>query len=385
MQFKFFSSTQITFGPGKLNSIGDIAREYGKRAFILFGCPKSITDRLIDLLDTHGISCTTVKIEQEPTVDLIGILVDLARQFSPDLVIGIGGGSAIDSAKSTAIFITNSGELMDYLEVIGKGEPFLSPPLPLITIPTTAGTGAEVTKNAVLGSIKHLVKVSLRSPYLFPKVALVDPELTISMPPEITAYTGLDALTQLIEPYTCIEPNPLVDSLCRDGIQRIAQSLYQVFDNGKDLHSREDMSLASLFSGIALANAKLGAVHGLAGSIGGEIPAPHGAICACLLANVMEINIAAINEQLPGHPVMDRYNNVGKILCNHPDASATDGMEWIREFCLHAKIPPLSAYGLTEQKISKIIDKAKIASSMKGNPITLSDVELRNILHKSLL
>jgi alcohol dehydrogenase class IV len=384
MQFEFLTSTQIKFGPGKLNSIGDIAREFGKRAFIVFGCPKPIIAQLTDLLESHGISCYTVKIELEPTVDLIGMLVDLARQFSPDLVIGIGGGSALDSAKSTAVFISNSGELMDYLEVIGKGEPFYSPPLPLITIPTTAGTGAEVTKNSVLGSKKHHVKVSLRSPYLFPKIALVDPVLTLSMPPELTAFTGLDALTQLIEPYTCIEPNPLVDSLCRDGVKRIAQSIYQVFDNGKDLQSREDMSLASLFSGLALSNAKLGAVHGLAGPIGGEIPAPHGAVCACLLPKVMEVNIAAIKERIPSHPVMDRYNTVGKILCNNPAASAMDGLEWIQEFCLHAKIPPLSAYGLTEPKISRIIDKAKIASSMKGNPVTLSDVELRNILQKSL-
>lgn len=384
MQFEFLTTTKIRFGPGKLNSIGDIAGEFGKRAFIVFGCPKPITDRLTDLLEKHGISCSTVKIEQEPTVEMIRKLVNLARQFSPDLVIGIGGGSAIDSSKSTAVFLSNSGEIMDYLEVIGKGKQFISPPLPLITIPTTAGTGAEVTKNAVIGSIKYHVKVSLRSPYLFPKIALVDPELTINMPPEITAFTGLDALTQLIEPYTCNEPNPLVDSLCRDGIQRIAQSLYQVFDNGKDLQTREDISLASLFSGLALTNAKLGAVHGLAGPIGGEIPAPHGAICACLLPNVMEINIAAINERIPGHPVMDRYNNIGKILCNHPDATAMDGMEWIREFCHHAKILPLSAYGLTELHLSKIIEKAQIASSMKGNPITLSDGELRNILHKSL-
>ena len=384
MQFEFLTSTRIIFGTGKLNTIGDIACEFGKRAFIVFGCPKPITDQLTDLLEMHGITCYTVKIDQEPTVDSICRLVALALQFSPEVVIGIGGGSALDSAKSTAVFLSNSGEIMDYLEVIGKGKSFLSPPLPLITIPTTAGTGAEVTKNAVIGSIKHHVKVSLRSPYLFPKIALVDPKLTVSMPPEITAFTGLDALTQLIEPFTSIEPNPLVDSLCRDGIQRIAQSIYQAFDDGNDLQSREDMSLASLFSGLALSNAKLGAVHGLAGPIGGEIPAPHGAVCACLLPKVMEVNIAAIRERIPGHLVMDRYNTVGKILCNHPAASAEDGLEWIEEFCLHAKIPPLSAYGLTELIISNIIEKAKNSSSMKGNPVTLSDIELRNILQNCL-
>src|SRR4030043_2209240 len=384
MQFEFSTVARIIFGSGKLNSIGSIASEFGKSAFIVSGGPKSILDRLVNLLKAQEISCSIVKIEQEPTIDLIHILVNLARQTSPDLVIGLGGGSALDTAKAIAVLKSNPGEITDYLEVIGLHKPIVNPTLPLIAIPTTSGTGAEVTKNAVIISTQHNIKVSLRSSYLLPKIALVDPELSVSVPPLITAFTGLDALTQLIEPFTCNDPNPLTDALCREGIQRIARSIYQVFDNGVDLQAREEMSVASLFGGLSLANAKLGAVHGLAGPIGGEIPAPHGAICACLLPHVMEINIAAINEQLPGHPVLDRYNNVGKILCNHPDASATDGMEWIREFCLHAKIPPLSAYGLTEQKISKIIDKAKIASSMKGNPITLSDVELRNILHKSL-
>jgi|WetSurSiteA1Bulk_404760.scaffolds.fasta_scaffold00062_14 alcohol dehydrogenase class IV len=384
MQFEFLSITRIIFGSGKLNSIAEIAKEFGNKAFILYGCPKTISDRLNNLLNIHGYSCLSIKIAQEPTIDLIRYLVEAAKQFSPDLVIGIGGGSALDSAKAAAIFLSNPGEITDYLEIIGKGKPILSPSVPIITIPTTSGTGAEVTKNAVIASPHHSLKISLRSPNLFPKVALIDPELTIILPPEITAFTGMDALTQLIEPFTCNLPNPITDALCYEGIQRIRQSIYQAFDNGKDIQARENMSLASLFSGLALANAKLGAVHGLAGPIGGEISAPHGAICACLLPLVMEENLKALQARTPDHPTLDRFGTIGKILCNHSSATAQDGLDWIRKFNLQAKIPQLSAFGLTEEMSNIIIEKAIHSSSMKGNPITLTDIELRNILQKSL-
>jgi alcohol dehydrogenase class IV len=384
MQFEFSTAKRIIFGSGKLNSIGIFSREFGKRAFIISGCPKHITNRLVNLLETNGISCSIAKVEQEPTIEIIHILVNQAKQSSPDLIIGVGGGSALDSAKATAIFLSNPGELTDYLEVIGLAKSLLMTSVPLITVPTTSGTGAEVTKNAVIGSQQYHVKVSLRSPYLLPMVALVDPELTISVPSSVTAFTGLDALTQLIEPFTCIDPNPMTDALCQEGIQCIARSIYQVFDHGDDLQAREDMSLASLFSGLALANAKLGAVHGFAGPLGGEIQAPHGAICACLLPHVMEANLFALTERAPGHPSFERYNIIGRILTNDPTATADAGIQWIRNFCLHAKIPPLSAYGLTIKDISKIIEKAVISSSMKGNPISLSFVELRNILQKSI-
>jgi len=384
MQFEFSTASRIIFGSGKLNTIGDIATEFGKNAFIISGCPKSVSDRLYSALESRGICYSTVKIEQEPTIDVIKTFIDIAKRFSPDLLIGIGGGSAIDSAKATASLISNPGEITDYLEVIGLGKPLSNPSLPLIAIPTTSGTGAEVTKNAVLASPQHNVKVSLRSPYLLPKIALVDPELTVSVPPAITAFTGLDALTQLIEPFTCIDPSPMTDVLCRDGIQRIGRSIYQAYDNGVDHNAREDISLASLFSGLALANAKLGAVHGLAGTIGGVSPAPHGAICACLLPHTMEANINALMERAPGHPALQRYDAIAKILSNKSSATVEDGVQWVRNFCNHAKIPPLSVYGLSEADFGRILETATRASSMKGNPITLSEVELRNILQKSL-
>jgi alcohol dehydrogenase class IV len=264
MQFEFSTATKILFGPGRLNSIGKIANEFGKKALIVSGCPKAISGRLVNLLEAHEITCSYVKIDHEPTIDRIRELVDFAQKTSPDMLIAIGGGSALDSAKATAVLLSNPGDITDYLEVIGLNKPLVNPSIPLISIPTTSGTGSEVTRNAVLGSPTHQSKVSLRSPYLLPKLALVDPELILSVPPLITAYTGLDTLTQLIEPYTSNLSNPLTDSLCIEGIQRVSKSLFQAYDHGNDIQAREDMSLASLFSGLALANSRLGAVHGMA-------------------------------------------------------------------------------------------------------------------------
>jgi len=384
MQFEFSTVAKIIFGAGKLNSIGALLEEFGARVLIVSGAPVELSDRLLNLLNLHGIHCSLLKIDLEPTVDVIREVVGLVRRELPSLLIGIGGGSALDTAKATAALSTNPGDITEYLEVIGLNKPLINPSLPLIAIPTTSGTGSEVTRNAVIGSPEQHVKVSLRGPYLLPRIAIVDPELTISLPPSITATTGLDALTQLIEPFTCSSPNPLTDAFCLEGIQRIARALNQAYDDGSNLHTREDMSLASLFSGLALANAKLGAVHGLAGSIGGEIPAQHGAICASLLPNVMAINISALINRSPGHPTLDRYIKVGKLLSGDPTATADTGVQWIQTFCQHANIQPLSSFGLTETHFFKIIEKALKASSMKGNPIILTKDELRNILQRSL-
>ena len=384
MQFEFGTATRIIFGPGRVNSIGKLVDGIGKRALILAGGPKDISDRLVNLLEPHGVTCSFITINQEPTIDRIRELVELANQMSPDFVIGIGGGSTIDSAKATAAMLTNSGDVTDYLEIIGLNRPLLNPSLPLIAIPTTAGTGSEVTRNAVLDSPSNHIKVSLRSSYLFPRISLVDPELTLSVPSEITAYTGLDALTQLIEPFTCLKPNPLTDALCIEGIQHVARSLFQAYDHGDDIHAREDMSIASLFSGLALANAKLGAVHGMAAPIGGEIRSAHGAICAVLLPHVMEANLKALTERTPNHPVLDRYTTISKILSGNSEATAEMGIQWVHNFCKHAKIPQLSTYGLSKESFGVIIENSMKASSMKGNPIILSEPELRNILQKSL-
>ena len=384
MHFEFSTPSKIIFGSGSFNSIGEFARGFGNHVLIFHGGQELLLGRAFNLLHALGIKYSSQRIDTEPTIENIRDLVEVAKGFSADLILGIGGGSTLDSAKAISVLLNNPGDITDYLEVIGLNKPIPNSPLPLIAVPTTAGTGSEVTKNAVLGSLQHYVKVSLRSPYLLPRIALVDPELTLTLPPKITAFTGLDALTQLIEVYTCITPNPITDALSVEGIQRIAYSIRNAYTNGNDLQAREDMSLASLLSGIALANAKLGAVHGLAGPIGGELNAPHGAVCACLLPHVMEANLTALIARAPEHPSLDRYSRIANILTGIINAKPIEGIQWISDFCSFTEIPGLSAYGLAEENFTSIIDKSIKASSMKGNPIPLSEIELRNILYKSL-
>ena len=306
------------------------------------------------------------------------------RQTRSNLVIGIGGGSVMDTGKAIAAMLTNSGELEDYLEVVGRGKPLTLPPVPYIAIPTTAGTGAEVTRNAVLKVPEHGVKVSIRSPLMLPRLALVDPALTHSMPPSVTASTGLDALTQLMEVYVSNKANPLTDGICREGLKRAGRSLRKAYDDGGDQAAREDMALASLFSGLALANAKLGAVHGFAGPLGGMISAPHGVICARLLPYVMQANVQALQSRAVGLPALARHDEIARLLTGKVTARAVDGLAWVQELCETLKVPPLAEFGLKEQDFPTVVAKAKKSSSMKGNPIILTDGELMEILKEAV-
>jgi alcohol dehydrogenase class IV len=265
-----------------------------------------------------------------------------------------------------------------------------------VALPTTAGTGAEATRNAVLASPEHKVKVSLRSPLMLPKVAIIDPELTHGLPPEITATTGLDALTQLIEAFVSCRANALTDTLCRDGIARAASALPSAFAHASlpdaapartdpRYHAaREGMALASLWSGIALANAGLGAVHGFAGPLGGMFGAPHGAICAALLPQVMLANIDASRQRAPADPALGRYTEIGRMLEQRLDATAEDGVDWVRRLCADFNIAPLARHGVTAGHFPALVAGARRASSMKGNPIALTEEELTAVLQRSL-
>jgi alcohol dehydrogenase class IV len=281
--------------------------------------------------------------------------------------------------------LTNGGELEDYLEVVGAGKQLLHTSVPHLAIPTTAGTGAEVTRNAVLSVPEFRVKVSMRSPLLLPRLAVVDPEMTYSIPPSVTASTGLDTLTQLIEPYVSNKANPLTDGLCREGLKRVARSLRQAYEDGSNKAARENMSVASLFSGLALANAKLGAVHGFAGPLGGMISAPHGAICAKLLPHVMEANVKALQQRAADSPALARYDEIAQLLTGLPTARAVDGVRWIQDLCAVLSVPSLSEFGLKEQDFSNVVTKAQKSSSMKGNPIKLTDDELIDILRAACM
>lgn len=363
-----------------LSQAAAICRPLGQRPLVVTGSTLSRSQGLVAALTGAGLVTTTFAIRTEPTLDVITDGVAAARQAGCDCVIGFGGGSVLDSAKAIAALLTNNGDLLDYLEVIGRAQPLAHPAAPCILIPTTAGTGAEVTRNAVLASPAHRVKVSLRGPQLLPRVALIDPELTYDLPRELTATTGLDALTQLIEPYVSSRANPLTDAICIAGLRRAARSLRIACDDGRNVAAREDMSLASLMGGLALANAGLGAVHGFAGPIGGTFPAPHGAICAALLPHVMEANIAALRDQSATHPVLARFDEIARIVTERPHAVANDAVTWVRELVQALAIPSLSSYGIRAADFPSIVTAAKNASSMKANPLPLSETQLTEIL-----
>jgi len=302
------------------------------------------------------------------------------QEAGHDVVISIGGGSVIDAGKAIAAIATNGGEPLDFLEVVGKGQAITARPLPFIAVPTTAGTGSEVTRNAVLGSPEHGVKASLRSPLMLPLVAVVDPELTYGLPPEITAYTGLDALTQLIEPYVSSRANPLVDAICVEGIRRVAGALRRAYHNGADTEARRDMALASLFGGLALANSGLGVVHGFASPLGGQWKAPHGALCAAVLPFGMAANVSALRARAPQHAALERFGTIARLVTGQSGASVEGGIEWVRELCAELDVPALRVWGINELDLPGIVEKAETASSMKVNPIPLTRVELMTVV-----
>lgn len=380
MRFEFATASRIIFGPGTLAGIGPPARELGRHALIVTGRNRERATALLSVLQKTGLATTSIAIAAEPTLDDITRGAALAREAGCDFVIGFGGGAALDSAKGIAALLTNDGPLADYLEVVGRALPLPQVAAPCIAIPTTAGTGSEVTRNAVLASPAHRVKVSLRSPYMLPRIALVDPTLTHDLPPALTASTGLDALTQLIEPYVCTRANPMTDAFCVDGLRLVARSLRRAWVEPQHADAREDMALASLFGGLALANAGLGAVHGFAGPIGGMFPAPHGAVCAALLPHVMAANLTALRTRTPDHEALRRYDEIGRLLTGKPHATADDGMRWVGELVDALGIPPLRSHGLTPHDFSAVVDAATRASSMKANPIVLTTDELSAIL-----
>jgi len=355
----------------------------GKRPLVVTGKNVQRAEPLLQLLRLNHIEYSTFSISCEPKIQTIRDGVALAKSENCDWVIGIGGGSVIDAGKAIAAIMTNEGDVLDYVEIIGKGKALTKPSARFLAIPTTAGTGSEVTRNAVLASPEHKLKVSLRSAYMLPAIALVDPELTYDLPRNVTASTGLDALTQVIEPYLCSRANPMTDAICIEGIKRIGRSFRRAFGNGYDVEARADMAVAGLFGGMALANAGLGAVHGFAGPIGGMFSAPHGEICAALLADVMDANLRALRERDSESPVIPRFYHVARLLTGD-QINAAEGIQRIRDVVADFKIPRLSSHGIKSDDIPEIVRHAKNASSMKANPIVLTDEELTEILQRAL-
>jgi alcohol dehydrogenase class IV len=389
LRFEFAAPGRVLFGPGTVAEAGAAAAglsPIGSRAFVVTGGNPSRAAPLFASLDAAGVGYECYAMGGEPRFADARAALEKARGSLCRIVIGFGGGSALDLAKAVAALLANPGDPLDYAELIGGGKALVEPSYPCIAIPTTAGTGSEATRNAVLLSPERGVKVSLRSPTMLPRLAIVDPELTYGLPARVTAETGMDALAQLLEPLVCSAPNPVVDAICREALPRLARSLSRAYRDGNDGGAREDMSFASLSGGMALANARLGAVHGLAGPLGGALPLPHGAACAALLAPVASANVAALRARDPENPALARYAEVASILMGAGAAPARpeDSGPALRRLAEGLDIRGLAAFGLRREAFPDLIRKAAAASSMRGNPLALTPEELGAILEAAL-
>jgi alcohol dehydrogenase class IV len=370
---------RVLFGPGRAGELGGLLPALGERPLLCTGRDPARHRSLLG-----GIApVAVVPVVREPTVDDVREATHRARAAGADAVLAVGGGSVLDLGKAVAVLLGNGTDPLDHLEVVGRGLPIERSAVPFVAVPTTAGTGAEATANAVLTSPEHGLKASIRSPHLLAAVALVDPLLALGCPPGVTASSGLDALTQCLEPYVSPRANPATDAVAVEGLRRGARSLRRAHAHGDDPAAREDMALCSLFGGIALANAKLGAVHGLAGVMGGMVDAPHGAVCAALLAPVVEANFRALRERDPGSPALGRYAEVARLLTGRDDAAADDAVRWLRETVAALDVPSLGAVGLRPAQHAEVAEKAARSSSMQGNPVRLGPEELVAVLRSA--
>jgi len=383
VNFEFSTATEIVFGWGRVAELAERARAIGTRALLVTGAHPERAFPVIGTLEASGIACAVLSILGEPTVEDAARGVDVARKTEADIIIAIGGGSALDAGKAVAALAANPGPVTDYLEVIGLGKSLSRASLPMIAVPTTAGTGSEVTRNAVLKVVERSVKVSLRGLTLLPRLALVDPELTVSVPRDVTAATGLDALTQVIEPYLSKARGPLTDALCLEGMRRAARSLRRAFADGSERLAREDLAATSLFGGLSLANAKLGAVHGFAAPLGGRFDAPHGQICARLLPLVTRANLEAA-RQARDTDILSRLTTIATILTGQASSTPEDGIAWLTELVEDFRIPRLRSVGVESEDIASLVEQARLASSMKGNPFELSPDTLKYVVEQAI-
>jgi alcohol dehydrogenase class IV len=378
--FEFHTVPRIIFGPGAFDRIGELATSIGRTAMVIHNGP---ADRIIDALAAAGITPVLRRQPGEPVVADVDAAVELARAQHCVLVIGMGGGSAIDAAKAVAGLLTNGGSAFDYMEVVGQGQKITKPAAPWIAVPTTAGTGAEATRNAVIGLPEKKFKASIRGEHLLPRVALIDPQLGLDVPPNVTARSGMDALCQCIESYTSTGAQPITDALALQGITLAVRALPRAYKDGHDLAARTDMAMAAYLSGVTLANAGLGAVHGFAAPLGANFPVPHGTVCAALLPHVIAANVAAMRAANDTQG-LSRYAEVGRHLMQEPclgDEAAIDACARITsQLAGDLNIPPLSQFGLTDRHIQEMITLARKASSMRYNPVVLSDEALAKVL-----
>lgn len=381
LHFDFATAGRILFGCGVAGRVPTVASSFGRRILVVTGKRQEPAQALFS---SNDLECSYFSVPGEPTVEIARSGAMAARDFAADVVVAVGGGSVIDAGKAIAALAANSRDVLDYLEVVGAGLPLTQDPLPCIAVPTTAGTGSEVTRNAVLASTTDNVKASLRHPRMLPRAAVVDPELTLSLPPDWTAFTGLDALTQLIEPAVSSRANSMTAMFCREGIQTALASLPRAFADGSDLNARRGMSWASLLGGLSLANAGLGVIHGLAAPIGGAFPAPHGAVCAAMLPAGCRVNVKALSNRAPNHPALARYSEIAALFSSTGSGRPEDLAEALAGLCQRLAIPGLRHWGIGDAHVPALAKLAMKSSSMKANPIPLTIEEVTECLASSL-
>lgn len=375
---------RVLFGPGASERLPSEVESFGRRALLVTGSRRQPGDRIEELLQAAAIECVRFAVTREPTIEDAEQARALGASFKAKFVVAIGGGSALDVGKAAAGLLANPGELLDYLEVVGKARPLSQPPVPFVAVPTTAGTGSEATRNAVLEVPEHRVKVSLRSPLLVPALVILDPSLTLDLPKKQTVTSGLDAIVQLLEAFVSARANLLTDAYCRQGLRSAFPALERAVRDGRDIGARGEMLFAAFCSGVALANAGLGAVHGFAGPLGGLLHAPHGALCAALCLPVIRTNMAALRQRAPDSPALERYREIATLVTRRTDALAEDLVEWLAHYLAPLDIPRLRDLGLTASLFPLAVEKARCSSSMKSNPIALTDTELMSILEQAL-
>lgn len=392
LRFEFATAPLVVFGAGSIGRLGELASRFGRRAWLVTGAGalerSGVLARAIESLAAAGVTAARQSVRGEPDTEAVDRGAREAREAGCDLVVGLGGGSALDAAKAVACLLGNGGEALDYLEVVGRGRPLAKTSAPFVAVPTTAGTGSEVTRNAVIADAASGVKASIRHESLLPRVALLDPALTHSLPPDVTARTGLDAIVQLVEPYVSKRDHPMIDALALEGLRRASPALPRAYADGDDAGARADLMLAAMWSGMALAHCGLGAAHALAGPLGGAFPVPHGVACAATIAPAMEANLRAAARGVAGVETIRRYADVARAMGaagEEGDAeAAVAGVRHMHELCALLNVPKLSVYGVTREAIPGLVARAKATSSMKANPAELTDADLAEILEQAI-
>ena len=376
--FQFMTATRIIFGEGALQSSLSIINQFGYSVLLVTGRDTQRAIPILNYLKAQGMRYQHVAITGEPNITMVEETAILGRKFKPDMVIAIGGGSVLDMGKALAAIIPNHGDVYDYVEVVGRNVPLKAKPLHFIAIPTTASTGSEVTRNAVLKSGQDKVKVSLRSPDMFADVAIVDPTLTYDTDPYTSGRGAMDAFTHLMEAYVCGEPNPLTDMVCEEGLRRLSRSVIAGCKHN-DHKARSDLSFAALLGGMAITNAKLGAAHGLASALGGKLDAPHSVITARLAPHVMQENIDAA-KKAGRTDVINRYRKLAQLVTGRTNANDHDGVLWVKMVLDKLELPSLGQFGVCQTSFEQVASDALKSVAIKGNPLPLNRERLIYIL-----